>query len=500
MPYVLDHDIPGLKFCNITVKVTRPELGDLTTISVWLPSSKDWNGRFMATGGGGWASGNFDPSLGQAIEQGFAAASTDGGHALAGPNSDIDPTPWALKEDGSINWQLLHNFAGRSAHDMSVVGKAVTQAHYGVKPHHSYWSGCSNGGRQGMIVAQQYPEDFDGILAAAPALSFPQLQMASLWPQVVMKEAGIFPSPCELDYFSELALEQCDGLDGLVDGVIQSIDDCNFDPFQAVGRTIQCDDAPVVISNATAALVAKMTAGPTSPHGENLWFGISPSCQLSHLAGTKISPVTGQRVGAPFFVSDGWVKGFLRRDLSYDVTQIGYEEYAWLFTQTLLQYDWLLGSNNPDLSGLRDAGTKLLSWHGMLDELIPYKSIVQYRRRVEEMAGGASAADEFFRLFLAPGVKHCAFGNGPVPVKPINALIAWVEEGIPTQALAAETTSSGSIIKRNLCLYPKQLYYTKGDPAKPESWTCVDKKEGVLEKLQAGTEFGNSIQKLLDKS
>ncbi|RYC84024.1 putative feruloyl esterase [Fusarium oxysporum f. sp. narcissi] len=499
MPYVLDHDIPNLNFCNITVKITHPELGDLTTISVWLPSRKDWNGRFMATGGGGWASGTFDPSLGQAIEQGFAAASTDGGHAIAGSNSDIDPTPWALKEDGSINWQLLHSFAGRSAHNMGVVGKAVTEAHYGVKPHHSYWSGCSNGGRQGLVVAQQYPEDYDGILAAAPALNFPALQMASLWPQIVMKEAGSFPPPCELDYFAELALEQCDGLDGLVDGVIQSIDDCDFDPFQAVGRTIQCNDESIVISNSTAALVARMTAGPTSPQGQNLWFGIPPSCRLSPLAGTKVSPVTGQRVGAPFFVSDAWVKAFLRRDLSYDVTQIGAEEYTWLFTQSLLQYDWLLGSNNPDLSGLRKTGTKLLSWHGMLDELIPYKTIIQYRQRVEEMSGGASATNEFFRLFLAPGVKHCAFGDGPVPVKPINALIAWVEEGVPAQTLVAETKSSGSLVRRNLCLYPQQLHYVKGDPASPESWTCVDKKDAKSKNVQVEKGFGSSIQKILGK-
>ncbi|GKT73082.1 hypothetical protein ColTof4_05505 [Colletotrichum tofieldiae] len=342
----------------------------------------------------------------------------------------MDPTDWALGKDGSINWELLHNFAGRSAHDMGVVGKAVTEAHYGIKPHHSYWSGCSNGGRQGMVVAQLYPKDFDGILAAAPAINFPELQMASLWPQVVMKEEDVFPSPCELDFFAGLALEQCDALDGLVDGVIQSIDDCNFDPFQAVGQTIQCDDAPVAISNATAAVVAKITAGPTSPHGESLWFGIPPSCRLSGLAGTRISPVTNQRVGDAFFVTVGWIKGFLRRDLGYDITQIGYDEYAWLFSQSLLQYEWLLGSNNPDLSGLRNAGTKLLSWHGTLDDLIPYKGIVQYRERVEEMAGGASATDEFFRLFLAPGVKHCNFGNGPVPVNPINALISWVEEEV----------------------------------------------------------------------
>ncbi|KAF5528847.1 tannase-domain-containing protein [Fusarium phyllophilum] len=499
MPYVLDHDIPGLNFCNITVKITRPEVGDLTTIAVWLPSRKDWNGRFLATGGGGWASGAFDPLLGQAIEQGFAAASTDGGHANAGPNSDMDPTAWALKEDGSINWQPLHSFAGRSVHDMGVIGKAVTEAHYGVKPHHSYFSGCSNGGRQGLILAQQYPEDFDGILAAAPALNFPELQMTCLWPQIVMKEAGIFPSPCELDYFAELALEQCDALDGLVDGVIQNIDECDFDPFQAVGRTIQCNDESIVIGNGTAALVAKMTEGPTSPQGQSLSVGIPPSCHLSSLARTKVSPVTGKRVGAPFFVSDTWVRAFIRRDLSYDVTQIGVEEYAWLFTQALLQFNWLLGSNNPDLSGLRKAGTKLLSWHGMLDELIPYKSITEYRKRVEEMAGGASAADEYFRLFLAPGVKHCAFGNGPVPVKPINALIAWVEEGIPPQTLVAETKSKGNLIRRNLCLYPKQLHYVKGDPANPNSWTCIDKKDSKSEKLQADNGFGSSIQKILGK-
>jgi hypothetical protein len=177
-------NITNLNVCEVTISYTHPGYNDTINTSVWLPSSENWKGRFLGAGGGGWSTGpEINTTLPWAASEGFAVVATDGGHL--GP--DIT---WSLVSPGNVNWVLLQDFASTALDDAATLGKAVTKAYYGREPSYSYWNGCSTGGRQGHMMAQRYPEQYDGILAAAPGIYWNELMFQLLWPQVVMNEHG----------------------------------------------------------------------------------------------------------------------------------------------------------------------------------------------------------------------------------------------------------------------------------------------------------------------
>lgn len=467
-------DVEGLEFCQVRAHVTHEGADDDVLVEVWLPlRTEDWNGRFQATGGGGLATGRLARALAPALKQGYAASSTDGGHSVA----DINDASWVLKPDGSIDWVSVTNFATRSIVESVVLGKAFAEQFFGEKPAYSYWNGCSQGGRQGYMLAQQHPQLLDGILAVAPALSLPHLVMADFWPQLVMKEEGHWMSACELTFFRQKALESCDLIDGVSDGVISEPDQCDFDPLHVVGQVFYCDDdddTPVEVSRAMANIVRRIAEGPRSPapHNTPLYHGLSPGTNLSPLAGT--TTVDGLRRPAPFPISAGFIRHFLLRDAAFNVTRLSYADYTALWVQAATSYGALLNADAPDLSALRDAGTKLLTWHGTNDPVIPYQSSVRYRRAVELVMGGPAHVDAFYRLFLAPGVEHCEGGNGPVPSDPLAALVRWVEDGAAPATLEAETaTYEGERVTRELCAWPGNARYMGvGDAKRASSWAC----------------------------
>lgn len=186
-------DLTGLDFCNVTVQYTHPKQGDSINVHVWLPFGQ-WNGRFMGTGGGGYATESGPMSLSYAVSQGYSAVATDGGHASDSPFS---ASSWALSSPGNVDWVLLQDFAAVALDDAASIGKAVTTSFYGTAPKYSYWSGCSTGGRQGLMMAQRYPTQYDGIMAAAPAINWASFVVASYWAQLVMNQLGL----CEREGF-----------------------------------------------------------------------------------------------------------------------------------------------------------------------------------------------------------------------------------------------------------------------------------------------------------
>ena len=238
-PFFLD-SVAGLDVCNVSVYLTHPGVNDHVLVQLFLPLT-GWNGRYQATGGGGWATSFGELQLSRAAAQQYASSRTDGGHA----DNFYDPSSWALLPNGSVNLGLLTNYASRSLHDMAVVSKAVIESYYGKKIAYSYWNGCSTGGREGLAEAQMYPEDFDGIMAAAPTINWPSFLMADQWPQVVMNQEGLFPSQCEFQAFLNTTVKKCDARDGVVDGVIADVGGCQFDPYELVGTKIQCDGSNV---------------------------------------------------------------------------------------------------------------------------------------------------------------------------------------------------------------------------------------------------------------
>jgi len=249
VPTLLNTPITDLNFCNITVVITHPGDNDTVTNSIWLPPAPGWNGRFQAAGGGGYSVSNGEPGLGIAVSKGYSVGASDGGNFGLGYN--IFPT--SLKSNGEVDWPLFQNYAFRSIHDMAVIGKAATELYYGTAPKYSYMNGCSNGGRQGFIAAQKYPKDFDGVMAASPAVNFAQALVSIQWPYTVMKQENTAPSECMFNTFVNASIAECDGLDGVLDGIIGNIQDCNFNPYTLVGTETVCDGKTTTIDEATVS-------------------------------------------------------------------------------------------------------------------------------------------------------------------------------------------------------------------------------------------------------
>ncbi|CAG8974437.1 hypothetical protein HYALB_00004133 [Hymenoscyphus albidus] len=440
--------------CEVNVTLTHPGVNDTVLVQIWLPLSQQenpYNDRFVALGGGGFAAGvtGAGGGLGRFAIQGYAAASTDGG--LNGTAESADS--WGLNPNGNVNVELLRNLATRAPHDVVTIGKAVTESYYGYKPDFSYWNGCSTGGRQGLEAAQRFPEEFDGILAGAPAVYWNELVSSLFWPQAVMQELA----------------------DGVKDGVISNLDACDFKASSVVGTKIQCDEADIITSEGVAEVVQRMWDGPSTPEGERLWHGFTIGTPLQYTTNTTI--VDGKRVAASLPIAATWMLNFLEKDLSYDLSTIKNKEFADLVAQSIREYGDVIESSNPDLSSLKSTGGKLLVWHGEADQLIPHEGSLQYRQEVDAGMGGTTEVDEFFRLFLAPRVDHCGSGitPGAAPVDAFGALRSWVEDGTAPNEIPAESRFyPGHRFTRTLCLYPNAAKYNGyGNPDYLESFECV---------------------------
>lgn len=464
--------ISGLNFCNVSVILTHPGANDSVAVEVWLPT-QDWNGRYQATGGGGYSSGEGEFALAPAVAAGYATSQTDGGNIGSG----FVLNPQTLTPDGQINWPLFTDYAYRSIHDMTIVSKFIIKAYYGKAQKYSYWNGCSTGGRQGWVQAQMYPDDYDGILAAAPAANTPSLGTAIQWPYVVMMQEKYIPSQCEFMAFINASIAQCDGLDGVEDGIISNVQGCAFDPYCLVGERITCDGKQVTITSITARIYQKILDGPTTPSGVKLWYGQNVGTGFNGLYPGDIEVVTtnGTTTATPSPLSDNFIRYLLKRDPAYDTSQITYSEFAQLFAQANFEFDWIISSNNPDLSGFRKSGGKMITWHGLGDNIIFPHGTINYRQRVEAVMGGTTAVDEFFRLYLPPGVNHCGGGYGPYPTDPLDALVAWVEHGKAPETLAGQYVDvNGEVVNHSICRYPLVSKYDgKGNPNSASSYTCA---------------------------
>ncbi len=451
-------------FCAVTVTLTHPGEGDHAKVSVWLPALS-WNGRLETVGGSAYAAGDYGSGLAAAVKGGYAAATTD-----AGVGTYLD-TSWALNSTGQVNTALLEDFASRSEHETAIVAKEVISGYYGRAASYAYFNGCSTGGRQGYMEAQQYPDDYNGILANAPAISWDEFEVATLWPQVVMNEEKTYPTACEFSAFTAAAVKACDGLDGAKDGLLSDPDECSYDPRRLIGTTIDCNGQKVTITAADADVVRKIWDGPRTASGKKLWPGVPIGADLTGLAGTT-TDAAGDPVGAPFPVPAEWVSTWLEKNPAFNVSTITYSQFTQLFKQSQSQYAKIIDTSNPDLSAFRNAGGKLLTWHGSADQYIPTDGTVQYRQQVDQEMGGTNKVNNFYRLFLAPGTNHCGLIG---QTNDLAALTAWVEHGKAPQTLTATlTTASGQKVTRSLCAYPLvSRYKGHGNVADASSFRCV---------------------------
>ncbi|MFJ4205491.1 tannase/feruloyl esterase family alpha/beta hydrolase [Streptomyces sviceus] len=466
---VLGGSVSGVPaYCEVTVTLTHPGGDDHAEIRTWLPVS-GWNGRFQGLGGAAYLAGDNNVGLGTAVKNGYAAVSTD-----AGVGDALD-TSWALNSEGQVDTTLLRNFASRSQHEAAVVGKDVVDAVYGERPAYSYFIGCSTGGRQGYMEAQRHPGDYDGILADAPAVNWDEFEVATLWPQVVMNNEKTYPSKCEFAAFTKAAVKACDSLDGVRDGLVNDASRCDYDPRRLVGTKVVCDGRELTVTAADAAVVRKIWDGPRTATDKKLWYGVPVGADIWSLAAHTDPDADGNVVGSPFQVPAAWVKLWVAKDPSLDLSKITYSRFTQLFKRSQAEYDKVIGTDDPDLSGFRESGGKLLTWHGEADQFIPAQGTVQYRQKVERELGGTKKVDDFYRLFLAPGTNHCGLNGLDGSADGLAALTAWVEHGKAPRTLPATLINAeGQSVSRDLCGYPQVFRYTgHGDPAVASSFTCV---------------------------
>jgi len=436
------------EFCRVQVTVA-PQIN----IEVWLPTAT-YNRRFQAVGGGGYAgSVSFGP-MANALRSGYATASTDTGHTgFSGA--------FALNPDGTLNWQLIEDFASRSLFQLTEKAHTLIEAFYGEREAYSYWNGCSTGGRQGLMLAQRYPDGYDGILAGAPAIHWDRFHPAQLWPQLVrLEEVGGSIPTCKYDAVTAAAVDYCDSRDGVADGILDDPRRCDFDPRTLIGAEF---GACGRLTAAEAEAIARMWDGPRDTDGERLWYGIPIGTPMAALAGPS-----------PFFVGLQHAQFWVNQDPTWNWQTLTYDNYASFFETSVAKFNEVIGTDDPDLSAFRESGGKVLLWHGWSDPLIFPEGTVDYYDRVIETFHSAGQVQEFARLFIAPGVGHCGGGAGPNQFDMFGALVAWVEGGGAPDRISASRVEGGDVVRtRPLCAYPYVARYDgKGDSDAEASFNC----------------------------
>jgi feruloyl esterase len=453
----IDPNSPGI--CRVTAITTHPPAGDKVTIWVGIPTS-NWNGRFMGTGGGGFSGGSA-AGVNQPVAQGYAAGATDTGHS-GGSGS------FALGADGKHDWQLISDNGHLGIHEMTVTGKALTQAMYGVAPRYSYFNGCSTGGRQGQMEAQRYPQDYDGIMSGSPAINWQKLHPQQMWGTVLMNAENNPIPACKMQAATAAAIASCDALDGVKDGVIEDPKRCNYDPKALVGTSAgECGS----FTQADVDLIRKLWDGPRRRDGSFLWYGLPRGADLTSLWVARGTPLKAQ----PFSISGEWFRYFLTQNAQFDLASITPDMYERLFDQSMEEFSYVIGTDNPDLTAFRDRGGKTIVWHGWADQLISAEGTTDYYNRVVKTMGGVEKTAQFMRLFMAPGVGHCGGGVGPAPTGTMEAVVAWVEEGKAPETLIGSRPAQGGGTPRTrpLCQYPMVAKYKgTGSTDDAANFTC----------------------------
>jgi feruloyl esterase len=447
------------RMCRVTAIVTHPPAGDRVKVWVGLPLT-NWNGRFQGTGGGGFLGGHPN-SLRGPVARGFSAGATDTGHE-GGSGS------FALDADGRQNWQSIIDNAYLGIHEMTVVGKALTKAFYGKAPRYSYFVGGSTGGRQGLMEAQRFPDDYDGILSACPAINWHRFVPASLWPEVVMLSMSNFVSKAKLDAVTAAAIAACDTDDGVKDGVVDDPFHCAYDPKALVGTKVGDE----TFTAADAEVVRKIWQGPRAQDGGFMWHGLERGADMFAYAGTGGSPLKGK----PFSIALEYWLYYLAQNPKWDWTTLTYAGFEQLWTRSVEQFGAAIGTDNPDLTRFRDRGSKVIIYHGLADQLIPAAGTIDYYQRVQQRMGGEEQTAAFARLFLVPGVDHGFRGPGAAPTGLNEAILRWVEEGKAPEKLLAEKRDESSKVVRTRPLFPyPQVAKYKGSGSTDEAGNFVSK-------------------------
>lgn len=507
-------------------------------IEVWLPEKAAWNHRFHAVGGAGWANGTEETMLDKissvsgsgsdlfaaprvAAEEGFVTSTTDNGQQVLGPS-------FALKPDGSLNYAGLRDWSYRSLYEQAVKTKALATAYYGSAPKYSYFSGGSGGGRQAMSVAQNLPEQYDGILARVPGVSFTSF-IAEVYPSLLVERdlGGRHPTKEQLQLISRAAVSACDVIDGQHLGFVLDVKSCRYDPTKDPAVLCRTEggtnDTPACVPRKLAQVMNKVWYGMTvdgsvpDPAVDNgwdaplggvrRWYGFPRGGAVLSLdadgwgggptvgrdvVGLALGPRFGSPPGPPPGFSgirnasgdgaDGW------RTLSYSQLAGAYE------TLMALETDTGLNPQNPDLTRLRNAGTKLLHVTHMHDGSVWVQGHTDYYDKVIDRMGGLASVQSYYKFYILPGLAHGSVnGSGEPSANPpvegrgqlYRALADWVEKGVSPDQMVFSSPPAGKVDPMRLhrdppgpkvslpaCAYPTVPTHVGGDIRRAESYRC----------------------------
>lgn len=422
-------------FCRVS-GTSHPTADSDIRFEVWLPL-EHWNGKLEGVGNGGLAGAISYSALAQGLSQGYAAASTDTGHRGSFATGD-----WALGHP-----QKVVDFGYRAVHEMTVEAKAVGAAFYGAPPRHSYWNGCSEGGNQALSEAQRFPEDYDGILAGAPANFWTHLQMGGNWiSQAIHADPATFVPASALPALHGAVLDACDALDGVRDGVLEDPRRCRFDP-----RVLECKGAggDACLTPAQLAGIEKVYQGARNRRtGARVFPGYLPGSELEWrlwIAGADAPPRNLQHL-----IQEGFFKYLVFENPEWSWKSFDFDRDIDLSDRKLAS---IVNATNPDLSAFKARGGKLIQYHGWSDAAISPLNSIAYFESVQRRMGDTRS---FYRLFMVPGMGHCGGGAGTDRFDKLGTLARWVEDGVAPDRIVASRVVAGKVVRtRPLCPYGK---------------------------------------------
>ncbi|KAL8388867.1 hypothetical protein RB595_008987 [Gaeumannomyces hyphopodioides] len=435
---------------------------------VWLPSN--WTGdRFLSAGNGGLGGCIGYSELAYATSRGFAA--------VAGNNGHNGTSGEAFGYDKGV----IEDFSWRSVHGGVVLGKQLVADFYG-RPHaKSYYLGCSTGGRQGFKMAQDFPEDFDGIVAGAPAFAFNNL---TSWSGYFYTVAGRPGSPEFLTFDQWGAVHAdiiatCDGLDGAVDGILEDPDQCVYRPENLICGSPRANPA-TCLTGRQAETVRKVFSSVYGLSGNLVYPQLQYGADFPAFAGIYLT-------GQPFIYSEQWFKYAVYQgtNVTYDPALLGPRDYEASEAADFTGISTWKG----DLSAVRDRGAKILHYHGLQDPLITSTNSARYYDHVARTMGAAAAElDKFYRYFRVSGLAHCNGGTGASVIgngagasldpdeNVLSAVVRWVEEGVAPDTITGSAVVNGAVdYKRRHCRYPLHNVFkggAGGDVKNPDNWSC----------------------------
>ncbi len=455
--------------------VSRPTNDSLIHFEVLLPVA--WNGKYLQAGNGGYGGSLATPLGGMltALARGYAAGGTDMGHDAADP-------VWALGHP-----ERIADWGYRANHVTAQAAKAIVHAYYGRSARLSYFQGCSDGGHEALMEAERFPEEFDGIIAGASANYWTHQSVAWVWEgAAALAHPGSGLPDDKLRLVTAAAVAACDGIDGLIDGLIDDPRNCHFDP-----ATLQCHgpETPTCLTAAQVAAVNKIYAGPRNPRtGEQIYPGLERGSEFAAITNDPLAILVGSwnlLVSGPVpFLGDLFFKQMVFNNLNWDFRTLDYDHDVAFADARMAS---IINSTSPDLSEFREHGGKLIMYHGWNDPLVNPRNSINYYQSVvaasrdeegEDDDGAARSTQRFLRLFMAPGMTHCLLGPGPNVFDTLSALEEWREHNRPPERIIA---SGGAVPGRTrpLCVYPKVARYVgHGSINDAENFECVPPERG----------------------